>query len=67
MKQKKEVGYFIPTFIATLSLVLYLIFEYSTSVFYKIVAVYLMVTVDLPIIATYLTNLSATVGKKRYK
>lgn len=66
MKQKKEVSYFIPSLIATLSLVLYLVFEYSSG-FYRIVAVYLMVTVDLPLIATYLTNLSATMGKKEHK
>lgn len=66
MKQKKGVSYFIPSLIATLSLVLYLVFEYSSG-FYRIVAVYLMVTVDLPLIATYLTNLSATMGKKEHK
>ena len=64
--KKKEVSYFIPSLIATLSLVLYLVFEYSSG-FYRIVAVYLMVTVDLPLIATYLTNLSATMGKKEHK
>ena len=64
--KKKEVSYFIPSLIATLSLILYLVFEYSSG-FYRIVAVYLMVTVDLPLIATYLTNLSATIGKKEHK
>ena len=66
MKQKKtkqkNTSYFIPIAIAILSLVLYLIFQYSNG-FYKLVAIYLAVTVDLPILATYLTNLSARVGK----
>ena len=66
MKQKKtkqkDTSYFIPIAIAILSLVLYLIFQYSNG-FYKLVAIYLAVTVDLPILATYLTNLSARVGK----
>ena len=66
MKQKKvkqkETSYFIPIAIAILSLVLYLVFQYSNG-FYKLVAIYLAVTVDLPILATYLTNLSARVGK----
>ena len=66
MKQKKvkqkETSYFIPIAIAILSLVLYLVFQYSNG-FYKLVAIYLAVTVDLPILATYLTNLSAKVGK----
>ena len=60
-KQKKT-SYFIPIAIAILSLVLYLVFQYSNG-FYKLVAIYLAVTVDLPILATYLTNLSAKVGK----
>ena len=66
MKQKKvkqkETSYFIPIAIAILSLVLYLVFQYSNG-FYKLVAIYLAVTVDLPILATYLTNLSAKVCK----
>ena len=61
MKQKKTC-YFFPIAIAILSLVLYLVFQYSSG-FYKLVAIYLAVTVDLPILATYLTNLSARVGK----
>ena len=60
--KQKETGYFIPIAIAILSLVLYLVFQYSNG-FYKLVAIYLAVTVDLPILATYLTNLSAKVGK----
>ena len=66
MKQKKtkqkRTSYFIPIAIAILSLVLYLVFQYNNG-FYKLVAIYLAVTVDLPILATYLTNLSARVGK----
>ena len=61
-KKQKETSYFIPITIAILSLVLYLVFQYSNG-FYKLVAIYLAVTVDLPILATYLTNLSARVGK----
>ena len=60
--KQKETSYFIPIAIAILSLVLYLVFQYSNG-FYKLVAIYLAVTVDLPILATYLTNLSARVGK----
>ena len=60
--KQKETSYFIPIAIAILSLVLYLAFQYSIG-FYKLVAIYLAVTVDLPILATYLTNLSAKVGK----
>lgn len=60
--KQKETSYFIPIAIAILSLVLYLAFQYSNG-FYKLVAIYLAVTVDLPILATYLTNLSAKVGK----
>ena len=60
--KQKETSYFIPIAIAILSLVLYLVFQYSNG-FYKLVAIYLAVTVDLPILATYLTNLSAKVGK----
>ena len=60
--KQKETSYFIPIAIAILSLVLYLAFQYSNG-FYKLVAIYLAVTVDLPILATYLTNLSARVGK----
>ena len=60
--KQKETSYFIPIAITILSLVLYLVFQYSNG-FYKLVAVYLAVTVDLPILATYLTNLSARVGK----
>ena len=61
-KKQKETSYFIPIAIAILSLVLYLVFQYSNG-FYKLVVIYLAVTVDLPILATYLTNLSARVGK----
>lgn len=61
-KRQKKTSYFIPIAIAILSLVLYLVFQYSNG-FYKLVAIYLAVTVDLPILATYLTNLSAKVGK----
>ena len=60
--KQKETSYFIPIAIAILSLMLYLVFQYSNG-FYKLVAIYLAVTVDLPILATYLTNLSAKVGK----
>ena len=60
-KQKKT-SYFIPMTIAILSLVLYLVFQCGSG-FYKLVAIYLAVTVDLPILATYLTNLSAKVSK----
>ena len=60
--KQKETSYFIPITIAILSLMLYLVFQYSNG-FYKLVAIYLAVTVDLPILATYLTNLSARVGK----
>ena len=60
--KQKETSYFIPIAIAILSLVLYLVFQYSNG-FYKLVVIYLAVTVDLPILATYLTNLSAKVGK----
>lgn len=60
--KQKETSYFIPIAITILSLVLYLVFQYSNG-FYKLVAIYLAVTVDLPILATYLTNLSAKVGK----
>ena len=60
--KQKETSYFIPIAITILSLVLYLVFQYSNG-FYKLVAIYLAVTVDLPILATYLTNLSARVGK----
>lgn len=60
--KQKETSYFIPIVIAILSLVLYLVFQYSNG-FYKLVVIYLAVTVDLPILATYLTNLSAKVGK----
>ena len=61
-RKQKKTSYFIPMTIAILSLVLYLVFQYSNG-FYKLVAIYLAVTVDLPILATYLTNLSARVGK----
>ena len=61
-KKQKKTSYFIPIAIAILSLVLYLVFQYSNG-FYRLVAIYLAVTVDLPILATYLTNLSAKVGK----
>ena len=60
--KQKETSYFIPIAIAILSLMLYLVFQYSNG-FYKLVAIYLAVTVDLPILATYLINLSAKVGK----
>ena len=60
--KQKETSYFISIAIAILSLVLYLVFQYSNG-FYKLVAIYLAVTVDLPLLATYLTNLSARVAK----
>ena len=61
-RKQKKTSYFIPMTIAILSLVLYLVFQCGSG-FYKLVAIYLAVTVDLPILATYLTNLSAKVSE----
>ena len=56
-KQKKSIGYFVPMIIAVLSVTLYTAFVYSDSLFCKLVSLYLMATVLLPILATWLANL----------
>ena len=56
-KQKKSISYFIPMIIAVLSITLYTAFVYSDSLFCKLVSLYLMATVLLPILATLLANL----------
>ena len=56
-KQKKEISYFVPMIIAVLSISLYTAFVYSDSLFCKLVSLYLMATVLLPILATWLANL----------
>ena len=56
-KQKKSISYFIPMIIAVLSITLYTAFVYSDSLFCKLVSLYLMATVLLPILATWLANL----------
>lgn len=56
-KQKKRISYFIPMIIAVLSITLYTAFVYSDSLFCKIMSLYLMATVLLPILATWLANL----------
>ena len=56
-KQKKGISYFIPMIIAVLSISLYIAFVYSDSLFCKLISLYLMATVLLPILATWLANL----------
>lgn len=56
-KQKKSISYFVPMIIAVLSVTLYTAFVYSDSLFCKLVSLYLMATVLLPILATWLANL----------
>ena len=56
-KQKKGISYFVPTIIAVLSVSLYTAFVYSDSLFCKLISLYLMATVLLPILATWLANL----------
>ena len=56
-KQKKGISYFIPMIIAVLSVSLYIAFVYSDSLFCKLISLYLMATVLLPILATWLANL----------
>ena len=56
-KQKKSISYFIPMIIAVLSVTLYTAFVYSDSLFCKLISLYLMATVLLPILATWLANL----------
>ena len=56
-KQKKGISYFIPMIIAVLSVSLYTAFVYSDSLFCKLIRLYLMATVLLPILATWLANL----------
>ncbi len=56
-KQKKRISYFVPMIIAVSSITLYTAFVYSDSLFCKIMSLYLMVTVLLPILATWLANL----------
>ena len=56
-KQKKSISYFIPMIIAVLSVSLYTAFVYSDSLFCKLISLYLMATVLLPILATWLANL----------
>ena len=56
-KQKKSISYFVPMIIAVLSVTLYTAFVYSDSLFCKLVSLYLMTTVLLPILATWLANL----------
>ena len=56
-KQKKGISYFIPMIIAVLSVSLYTAFVYSDSLFCKLISLYLMGTVLLPILATWLANL----------
>ncbi len=56
-KQKKRISYFVPMIIAVSSITLYTAFVYSDSLFCKIMSLYLMATVLLPILATWLANL----------
>ena len=56
-KQKKGISYFAPMIIAVLSVSLYTAFVYSDSLFCKLISLYLMATVLLPILATWLANL----------
>ena len=56
-KQKKGISYFEPMIIAVLSVSLYTAFVYSDSLFCKLISLYLMATVLLPILATWLANL----------
>lgn len=56
-KQKKGISYFVPMIIAVLSISLYTAFVYSDSLFCKLISLYLMATVLLPILATWLANL----------
>ena len=56
-KQKKSISYFVPMIIAVLSVSLYIAFVYSDSLFCKLISLYLMATVLLPILATWLANL----------
>ena len=56
-KQKKSISYFVPMIIAVLSVSLYTAFVYSDSLFCKLISLYLMATVLLPILATWLANL----------
>ena len=56
-KQKKSISYFVPMIIAVLSVSLYTAFVYSDSLFCKLMSLYLMATVLLPILATWLANL----------
>lgn len=56
-KQKKSISYFVPMIIAVLSITLYTAFVYSDSLFCKLISLYLMATVLLPILATWLANL----------
>ena len=56
-KQKKEISYFVPMIIAVLSVSLYTAFVYSDSLFCKLMSLYLMATVLLPMLATWLANL----------
>ena len=56
-KQNKGISYFIPMIIAVLSVSLYTAFVYSDSLFCKLMSLYLMATVLLPILATWLANL----------
>ena len=51
-KQKQSISYFVPMIIAILSVTLYTAFVYSESLFCKIMSLYLMATVLLPILAT---------------
>ena len=56
-KQKQSISYFVPMIIAVLSVSLYTAFVYSDSLFCKLISLYLMATVLLPILVTWLTNL----------
>ena len=56
-KQKQSISYFVPMIIAVLSVSLYTAFVYSDSLFCKLMSLYLMATVLLPILATWLANL----------
>ena len=56
-KQKKSISYFVPMIIAVLSVSLYTAFVYLDSLFCKLISLYLMATVLLPILATWLANL----------
>ena len=56
-QKAKQVDYSIPMFIALVSLGLYVFYEITTSIFYRMICVYLFVTVLFPIIATWTMNL----------